>query len=396
MIARITGRRAAAWVAAAATIPLTASCAGGIGGQPGQSNAGGPGFDYSATQAEVDEVVADLEPVTLTYQSPAASENAVIAQSTNQFKEYVEERSDGKITIDVVWGPAVAGYEEVDDALADGRLDIAYTLPIYSIAQYPTLDALSTLSVYGPSSPLAGEAASYAMLSQLAWESDELLEEFRSKGLEVLSPLTNTGQYGTWCSSPEEGLGAWEGSSISVSTSANSDIVDALGGSPTFLEFTETFEALERNTVSCTMVNQPVASSGGIVEVAPHLLYSNSGSPSKVSGSNIAGASFADLPTAYQQILFDSEVASFDGWLQHIENATVSNVDAIQAAGGSLTPISDDAQQIVDETQEQIVQEHVDEGAISSEQVDRAKELADQWSAQAAEAGLDVLPSNVG
>lgn len=389
MTAPTTRRRTSAWVAAAAAIPLFAGCAGGVGGQGGQGDAGGEGFEYDASQEEVSEAIADLGPVTLTYQSPAASENAVIARSTLQFKEYVEERSDGKITIDVVWGPAVAGYAEVDDALTDGRLDLAYTLPIYNIAEYSALDALSTLSAYAPSSPLAGEAASYAMLSQLAWESEELLEEFSGKGLEVLSPLTNTGQYGTWCSSSEDGLDAWTGNSVSVSTAANNDIVDALGGSPTFLEFTETFEALERNTVSCAMINQPVAASGGIVEVAPHLLFSASGSPSKVSGSNVAGSSFANLPTAYKQILFDSEIASFDGWLQHIENAIVSNVETIEAEGGSITPISDEAQAIVDETQDQIIQGHVDEGTLSSDQVDRAKELAEYWSGATSDAGLE-------
>lgn len=389
MTTRATRRVLSTWIVASAAIALVTGCAGGIGGQSGQTGEGGQGFEYGADQDTVDAAIADLEPVTLKYQSPAASESAVIAQSTLQFKDYVEERSGGKITIEVVWGPAVAAYSEVDDALVDGRLDIAYTLPIYNIAEYSSLDALSTLSAYAPSSPLSGEAASYAMLSQLAWESDALLEEFSGKGLEVLSPLTNTGQYGTWCTSEEDGLDAWKGNSVSVSTAANNEIVDALGGAPTFLEFTETFEALERNTVSCAMINQPVAASGGIVEVAPHLIYSNSGSPSKVSGSNVAGSSFATLPLAYQQILFDSEPASFDGWLQHIEKAIATNIETIESKDGSVNPLSVEAQRIVDETQDEIVQQHVDEGNLTTEQVEQAQELAKYWTDQAAEVGLE-------
>lgn len=380
---RAKSRRVPMLAGALAGLLLLSACSGNAEGDTAQT--GGEGFAYGAEQEEVNEVIADLEPVTLNYQSPASSEDHILAQSTIQFKDYVEERSNGQITIDVVWGTAVAGYDEVDDALVDGRLDLAYTLPVYDTASYPVLDALSSLSVYAPSTPLAGEAASYAMMSTLAWENEDLLEEFESKGLRVLSPLVNTGQYGTWCSEPSDDFSAFDGSTISISTAANSQIVQSLGGTPVNLEWLETYEALERNTVRCTMINQPVSASSGVTEVAPHMVFAQSGSPSKASGSNVAGSSFEDLPLAYQQIIFDSEVVAFDGWSQHIENAIVANLES----GAEFIPFNDETQEAVNEAHETVVQQHIENGTITQEHADRAKELAEIWADNTAEAGME-------
>src|SRR5699024_4036520 len=83
------------------------------------------GFEYGAPQEEVDAVLEDLEPVTLTYQGGANSADAINATASVNFQQYIEERSGGKITLDMVWGQAIAPYVEVTDALLDGRLDIA-------------------------------------------------------------------------------------------------------------------------------------------------------------------------------------------------------------------------------------------------------------------------------
>jgi len=380
---RAKTRRVPMFASALAGMLLLAACGGNAEGDTDQVS--GEGFAYGADQSEVNEVIADLEPVTLSYQSPASSEDHVLAQSTIQFRDYVEERSNGQISLDITWGTAVAGYGEVDDALLDGRLDLAYTLPVYDTSSYPMYDALSSLSVYAPSTPFAGEAASYAMMSTLAWENEDVLDEFESKGLRVLSPMINTGQYGTWCSEPSDDLSAFDGSTISISTAANSEIIQSLGGTPVNLEWLETYEALERNTVRCTMINQPVSASSGVTEVAPHMVFAQSGSPSKASGSHVAGSSFEELPLAYQQIIFDSEVVAFDGWLQHIENAIVANAES----GAEFIPFNDEAQAAVDEAHEKVVQQHIENGTITEEHVERAKELADIWSDHATELGFE-------
>ena len=99
-----------AGIAAIAAIGLVASgCAGSAGSSGGGGAGGGDGFEFGASQEEVDAVLEDLEPVEITYQAGAQSPQSVSARNGHGFKEYVEERSGGKITVDVVWGQAIAG-----------------------------------------------------------------------------------------------------------------------------------------------------------------------------------------------------------------------------------------------------------------------------------------------
>ncbi|MGO1926195.1 MAG: C4-dicarboxylate ABC transporter substrate-binding protein, partial [Brachybacterium tyrofermentans] len=107
-------RLSAAVAVAATTSLLISGCAGGAGSA--DEGGSGEGYEFGAPQEEVDAAIADLDPVEITYQAGAQSPNSVSAMNGNQFKEYVEERSGGKVTVDVVWGQAIAGYAEIVDA----------------------------------------------------------------------------------------------------------------------------------------------------------------------------------------------------------------------------------------------------------------------------------------
>src|SRR5699024_5797854 len=106
----------------ALALVLTA-CAGSAGGSTPGSEAG-DGCDYAASDEEVAAALEDLEPVTITYQVPATSQDSPQAPLGTEFKEAVEERSGGKITVDLAWNQSIATYDEIHDALADGRVDM--------------------------------------------------------------------------------------------------------------------------------------------------------------------------------------------------------------------------------------------------------------------------------
>ena len=116
-------------MAAGLTFALS-SCAGsaGSGGGGGGGGDAGSGFEYGASQEDVNAAIEGLDPITITFQPSAASQNSVMAPAGTVFKELVEERSNGQIEVEIVWGQAIAGYAEVHDALADGRIDVALSL----------------------------------------------------------------------------------------------------------------------------------------------------------------------------------------------------------------------------------------------------------------------------
>ena len=135
-------------------LALTAGCAGSIGAST--SGEAGEGFDYGATQDEVNEVIADLDPVKLVYQPASSSPDDTGAPSALAYKEAIEERSNGQIEVEIVYGQAIASYTEVIDALSDGRVDIAHTVPAYLPSEFPAYNELMSFSQLAPTSPLVG------------------------------------------------------------------------------------------------------------------------------------------------------------------------------------------------------------------------------------------------
>src|SRR5699024_3837952 len=181
-----------------------------------------------------------------------------------------EARSGGKITDDVVWGQAIASYDDVDDALADGRVDLAFTPPSYTPAQYPAFHALGTAMSTLPSSPVARALAATAAGAQTARDPTELLAEFEHKDLLPLLPMLASGGDSTMCSEPMTSADDWKGQQIRVGSSAAGKQVTDLGATPVSLSFPETYEALQRGTVDCDLGQLAPNVEAGTFEVAPN------------------------------------------------------------------------------------------------------------------------------
>lgn len=200
-------------VSALATLAVGAlfvtSCAGGVG----EADAG-VGFEYGADQEEVDAAIADLDPVTITLQAGSPSPNAHWAKAPERLAEKVEERSKGKITVDVVYGQPIASLVDADEALADGRIDVAFVAPAYDQASYPAYQDMLAVQSGQPSSPIVGETAHVAQSLDLAWGTDQIISEMEDQGLIPLVPATSLGSFFLTCTSPAEGLNDWNGRKI--------------------------------------------------------------------------------------------------------------------------------------------------------------------------------------
>jgi TRAP-type C4-dicarboxylate transport system substrate-binding protein len=372
---------------AAALALVLAGCGGNAEGEENGADSGDTGFEYGASQEEVNAVVEDLEPVTITFQPPAASENSVMAPAGTVFKEIVEERSNGKITVEMVWGQAIAGYDEVHDALADGRLDVAYTLPVYQPDEFPALNDIGTAMAGLSSSPFLGELVSNAVGNELGWQNESLLQSYEEQGLVPLTALAASGGYYTVCSDPVEDVDDWNGAQMRIASTAQSAQVTELGATPVSIEYTETYEALQRGTVDCTLGQLVPSAEGGIFEVAPHLGYTTDHSFSRAPGAYLAGSSFQDLPLAYQQIIFDSNRFASAGGMQSVIGGNAEAVAQAKEAGGEITAFTDEVQQQIGSYAEELTEEAVQNGHIDEDIVSMIAEYEEQWTAEIEELG---------
>lgn len=357
------------------------------GGTATGDSAGGEdiGFEYGAPQDEVDAVLEDLEPVTLTYQGGANSADAINATASVNFQEYIEERSGGKITLDMVWGQAIAPYVEVTDALLDGRLDIAYHTPIYFPEEYPAADAYGRITQYSTSEPLTNaplttEAISQAVMSAQGWNNEEHLQTIRDEGLIPLSPTLNAGDYWTACNEAGTGLEDWQGRQLRIGGSLHIPMSESLDASPVSMEYGEVYEALQRGTVDCTYTQPQVAGATGLLEVAPYISHlDDERMTGSATGMFVAGPSFEELPLAYQQIVFDAEVEHLAGNLQTTVDSIYQSVLDVDEAAGEFIPMEADAEDQLVETQEAMVNDLIEQGRLPEDIREQMSAASEKW-----------------
>lgn len=224
------------------------------------------GYEYDAPQEDIDAAVEELEPVTITYQIPATSQQSPQANLGTHYKEAVEERSNGKITVELAWNQSIASYEDLHNALADGRVDMAFTLPSYEPAEFPAFTALNDLLGGDPEPPLTGELVTNLAAAEISWQSPEILEEYEQIGVTPFVPVMASASYYSICSDEATELEDWDGLQVRVGSPAALDLVSHLGGSPVSIAGVEAYEALQRGTIDCTLGVLSDAAQGGFLK----------------------------------------------------------------------------------------------------------------------------------
>ncbi|WP_231441529.1 TRAP transporter substrate-binding protein DctP [Brevibacterium zhoupengii] len=377
-------------VATVASLALLAGCAGSVGGDSKSDTEGsaGKGFTAGASQEDIDKALADLDPVTLKFQPSAMSENSILAPNGLDVKKAIEERSGGKITVDIVWGQAIASYADVDDALADGRVDLAFTLPSYTPAEYPAFDAIGTAMSTLPSSPVASDLAANAAGVQAAWETPEVLAEFEDKGLVPLIPMLAAGGYSTMCSKPMSSAEDWKGNQIRVGSAAAGKQVTDLGATPVSLSFPETYEALQRGTVDCDLGQLAPNVEAGTFEVAPHIGVAADAGIARSAGAITAGKKYSELPVAYQQVIFDSMSTTFSTMMEVVIGAKAKAVEEAKANDGSVEPFDDDVQKQMAKYAETLSDKTADKAGVPDAPTTLGSAAKD-WQKSVSELGYD-------
>ena len=391
ILTRRTPRLTGALAAAAAGALVLSACAGGAGGGSGSGSEGGSGEGYAfgASDEEIKAAFADVDPITITYQPSAQSSEGIDAYRSAAFIENLETLSDGKITVDTTYGQGIAGYTELPDALVDGRVDIAYMLPIYQPDQFPVFHAWVTGTTLTGASPLVDELAANAAIGELTWNDEQLVSEFRDQGIEPLNLFNSAGAVAAMCGTPHETADDWDGTQVRASSQAQTSQLNALDSSPVSLQYTETFEALQRGTVDCTLSTTLAADAGGFLEVAPHISYTTDVTFARGPGGVYAGSAWQSWPLAVQQLVFDSMK---DEFVQSRRGDVEGNYVAAQTVreqDGTFTEMDADMQSSLKEASQGLVEAEVEEGRLPEGSADAIPEAVDKWRDVAADLGYE-------
>lgn len=379
-------RVGAAGAAGAVTLALLAGCAEGGAG----SQAGGEGLPFGSTKAEYQAAFADIDPIEIVFQSSSAKG----ALSGRKFEDYaaaVTEWSDGKITFDMQYSNAVAPATEVDNALVDGRLDMGSPLPVYEPSEFPVNNAYISSMVIGSQTPVAGLLQVQGWISEIGYQSEDVVKEFEDNGMHMLLPAFSAGSTGLLCSDePRSTRSSISGSEVGITSTSQGDQVKALGATPVSLVFTEMFESLQRGVIDCTTSILGAAVLGGFVPEAPHIVMDEEVGFGVGPGTlAISIPVWDDLPLVAQQLLYDR----IDAFLGANFEATWENIAEAsrqaKEAGGQFVQFDDESRAALAQTNESTLDSVRASSALSDGDalVDDALAASETWGQAVKELG---------
>lgn len=298
---------------------------------------------YGADKQAYIDALADMEPVTLTIQSPAPK-GAATGRRFEAYAAAVEEWSGGKIKFNVVFSNGVAPPAEVDDALADGRLDVGSIIPSLEPADFPASNALWELSFIGRQTPVDGQLQWHGAMLETAVGLDEIYQEYERKGIKLLLPAFAAGAFYVNCADSRFDLASLKGRDIAIQSKMQGTQAQALGMNPVSANYAEMFESLQRGIVDCTMSSLTISLLGGYIPAAPHFAYHPEIGIQSPGGSiAISLDRWNALPLAAQQLLYDRLDVLLDASLKATWENVAAGLKAVKDAKGSFVELTGDA-----------------------------------------------------
>jgi len=257
--------------------------------------------------AEDSSSLSDMKPVTLVVQSPYGP-NHFMSEMWVDYAKAVDERSGGAITLDISYSSVLSPVAEQEQALRDGLLDMAWSMPAYNPTALP-LNALVTEAAFlTEQTPVVSQLQGYGS-SQFGMESEVLQEELKDAG--IVSLLTMVQQMPNnplLCKGdPVQSLEDFAGKRIRVPGAGWATEVRALGATPVNLVQTEVYEALQRGVIDCAVQSPGNSVEMGLFEVADYFIVDTEVNFQGWNGTHITISErvWNELPLEAQQILWD-------------------------------------------------------------------------------------------
>lgn len=368
----------------AAALMVATGCAGGTG-DGGDASPQGEGLPAGATKEEYIAAFEDVEPIHLIAQTTGPKGLEVFSGSKDElWLAMIEEWSGGKITFDISYSYAIAPVNEVDDALVDGRLDVAGFVPSIKPSEYPVYsEFLKGAVLLHDADPIIGPLHGNAYMLDLGYQLPEVREEIEGHGIHVVFPANVTVPTGVFCNSPVLDLDAMEGAVVATTNATIAGYVTALGGSPTSMPYTEAFEGLQRGAIDCSATAVSIAGSVGTAEAAPNAGVA--GSTASLGASpgayGVNKEKWDSMPLIAQQLFHDAGVAFYTNWTGGQVDEAGRAVAANQEAGGGIAAFDDDINDILkaenDKTLDSVRESDIlEDGPATAELM---QELSDKW-----------------
>ncbi len=193
----------------------------------------------------------------------------ILGQNIQAFKELVEERSDGTITIEIYPSAQLYKDKEVPQAVASGAIEMGIASVTRFVGTRPAVDVFSVPFLFEDSNHVAEAVAPGHPVR------DMLDQEILSTGARVLwwQPFGLSVMLGK--KDPLIAPADLADKKVRVFGKLQGEFVLAAGGAPTLMSGSEQFMAYQRGTVDFGITAIPALQTRRLYEVMPYLTLSN-------------------------------------------------------------------------------------------------------------------------
>jgi len=337
-------------MAAAGVAALTAGLLAGCSSDAPEES-GGEGLPVGASKEDYIAAFEDIDPIELRTQTGGAA-GASQNRGREAYMEAITEWSGGKITFDIGYGNAyVPAANEVDDALADGRLDFNFSvIPAYEPDLYPSNNAFADASSIGGGGSL-GALVLAGWVNEVTFGDSAFTDEFEEAGMHLLlasqGSLMDATQVLVCPGAAPESLADFEGKNIAVSGAAKAAVLTALGSSPVSMPWNEQYEGLQRGVIDCAVTSMSAAEAAGLHPVAPNVMLDSeasfTGTPSVLA---FGTDTWNDLPLVAQQLIFDRMDVFITATALSGVEGVVEGLNKFVDNGGEVVELQSDARKV--------------------------------------------------
>lgn len=302
--------------------------------------------------------------------------NTKFVQVEKDFAEAVEERTDGRVEIEISFAGGLGAGNEIMTLAGRGAIDMASVVPGYYPDQLLFWKAYQIPFVFDtPREAMEVSAASYDELPVF----QEELDQFGVKFL-FHQPL---GSY--YMTGPDENcdtIAGLEGKKIRSFGADIPKIFEAIGAVPVSVGFNDIYEAVQRGTLDYSFINRGNINAIKVYEVGEY----SCGPVMSITGHMIfiGQKTWDSLPEDIQQIMLEEAEKAGKAYIDSIEQAEAEAGEEIEANGGVIKPMKDGELEKWHEAAPDMLQQWVDE-MTEAGQGEQAEEVAEFWRSQTAD-----------
>jgi len=367
---------------------LLTSCSSG-GSEPEAPEQAGVAF--GASKEEWIAAFEDVEPFEIRSETPAP-QGSPGSRAWEAYFASLEEYSGGKITVDLGYSYAYAGITEVDDAVADGTLDMGPLLPTLDPAKYPAYTTMANLTFLTSQSPLVGILHANTYLNTAAWDTEEILDELRSDGIEPIWLANSLPPTALLCNQRIESLADAQGLQAVASSPAAATQMQAIGITPVAIPYTDVYESVQRGVLECTNTFPGQAAVFGITEVAPYVHFASRAGIIHTPGAFGVNADwFNSLPLVARQLIWDQQRVFFTETAAATWDQLLEAMQSAEANGGGAIDLNREIQDaLIEKGNDTLRQQTVDSTDVDGAAlVEVAEAAAADWLEIIAANGFD-------